>query len=78
MTGKSWIYLGKKYTWLKDAKFQGFIDCTCKRCQKYMKILVKNKQLKKEIITDFERMIDISEEILGKNPYALQEVAKDV
>ena len=39
-------YLEKQYVWTKNAKFQGIIDCTCKECQKFIKKLVKNGQLK--------------------------------
>ncbi len=46
---ESWFYLGKKYTWTKDAIFKGEIDCTCARCFKYVKGLVEDGQLMQEI-----------------------------
>jgi len=42
----SFEYMGKQYSWKKNAKFQGIIDCTCKDCQKLIKKLVKTGQLK--------------------------------
>ena len=44
---KEWTYLGKTYRWTKKPGFKGRIDCTCAHCQKYVKSLVKSKQLKR-------------------------------
>lgn len=35
-------YLGKKYTFPKESRFQGSFGCTCKDCQDYFKELLKD------------------------------------
>lgn len=43
---KDWGYLGKTYRWTKTAPFTGQITCKCKDCRKFVKGLLKDKQLK--------------------------------
>ena len=42
---KEWDYMGKRYRWTKKARHQGYIECTCNDCQKYVKRLVKTEEL---------------------------------
>ena len=42
---KEWDYMGKRYKWTSKARHQGYIECTCKDCQKCVRRLVKTKEL---------------------------------
>ena len=42
---KEWDYMGKHYRWTEKARHEGYIECTCDECQKYVKRLVKTGEL---------------------------------
>jgi hypothetical protein len=54
-------YMEKQYRWTERAKFQGSFNCTCEECQKYVKGLVKDRQLTVKPIPPSDK----SEGILG-------------
>lgn len=48
--GEGFEYLGNYYTWTSKARNEGIIDCTCEGCQRFMKSLVEEGQLKMDVI----------------------------
>ncbi len=53
---KEWDYMGKKYRWTKNVKYQGYIECTCRDCQKTVRRLIEIGELEQiKINTDKEK-----------------------